>query len=43
MSGQSDLRPAIKKLVARTNLSEKEISQVLEAILGGSISDATLQ
>ena len=42
MSGQSDLRPAIKKLVARTNLSEKEISQVLEAILGGSISDATI-
>jgi len=42
MSGLSDLRPAIKKLVARTNLSDKEISEVLDAILGGSISDATI-
>ncbi|HEV8406225.1 MAG TPA: anthranilate phosphoribosyltransferase [Nitrososphaera sp.] len=42
MSGKSDFRPAIRKLVARTNLSDKEISQVLDAILGGSISDTTI-
>ena len=42
MSTQPDLRPAIKKLVARTNLSDQEISQALDAILGGSVSDAAI-
>lgn len=42
MSGQSDLRPAIRKLVARANLSDKEISIALDAILSGTISDATI-
>jgi anthranilate phosphoribosyltransferase len=42
MSAESDLRPAIKKLVARTNLSDKEISLALEAILSGSMSDASI-
>jgi anthranilate phosphoribosyltransferase len=42
MSAQSDLRSAIRKLVARTNLSDKEISLALDAILGGSVSDATI-
>jgi anthranilate phosphoribosyltransferase len=42
MSAQSDLRPAIKKLVARTNLSDKEISLALDAILGGTVPDAAI-
>lgn len=42
MSAQSDLRPAIRKLVARTNLSDKEISLVLDAILGGAVPDAAI-
>jgi anthranilate phosphoribosyltransferase len=42
MSAQSDLRPAIRKLVARTNLSDREISLALDAILAGSMSDATI-
>ena len=42
MSVQSDLRPAIKKLVARTNLSDKEISPALDAILGGTVPDAAI-
>ncbi|MGI0049524.1 MAG: anthranilate phosphoribosyltransferase [Nitrososphaera sp.] len=42
MSAQSDLRPAIRKLVARTNLSDKEISLALDAILAGNMSDSTI-
>jgi anthranilate phosphoribosyltransferase len=42
MSAQSDLRPAIRKLVARTSLSDKEISLALDAILGGSVPDAAI-
>jgi anthranilate phosphoribosyltransferase len=42
MSAQSDLRPAIRKLVARTNLSDKEISTALDAILGGTVPDAAI-
>ena len=37
MSAQSDLRPAIRKLVSRTNLSEREIFQALDAILSGTV------
>lgn len=42
MSAQSDLRPAIRKLVSRTNLSEREIFQALDAILSGTVSDAAI-
>jgi anthranilate phosphoribosyltransferase len=42
MSGASDLRPAIKKLVARTNLSETEIDAAFDAILTGSANDAAI-
>ncbi|HXV47092.1 MAG TPA: anthranilate phosphoribosyltransferase [Nitrososphaera sp.] len=42
MSAQFDLRPSIKKLVARTNLSDQEISLALDAILGGTVPDATI-
>lgn len=42
MSAQPDLRPAIRKLVARTNLSDKEVSLALDAILDGSMSDAAI-
>ena len=42
MSAQSDLRPAIRKLAARTNLSDKETSLALDAILSGGMSDATI-
>jgi anthranilate phosphoribosyltransferase len=42
MSAQSDLRHAIKKLVARTNLSDKEVSLALDAILSGSIPDSAI-
>jgi anthranilate phosphoribosyltransferase len=42
MSAQSDLRPVIRKLVAGTNLSDKEISMALDAILGGIVSDAAI-
>ena len=42
MSAQPDLRPAIRKLAARTNLSDKEISLALDAILSGGMSDATI-
>jgi anthranilate phosphoribosyltransferase len=42
MSAQPDLRPAIRKLVARTNLSDKEISLALDAILAGNMSDSTI-
>jgi anthranilate phosphoribosyltransferase len=42
MSAQSDLRPAIRKLAARTNLSDKEISLALDAILSGGVSDSAI-
>ena len=42
MSAQSDLRPAIRKLAARANLSDKEITQALDAILGGTLPDAAI-
>jgi anthranilate phosphoribosyltransferase len=42
MSAQPDLRPAIRKLFARTNLSDKEIYLALDAILSGGMSDATI-
>jgi anthranilate phosphoribosyltransferase len=42
MSAQPDLRPAIRKLAARANLSDKEITQALDAILGGTVPDAAI-
>lgn len=42
MIAQSDLRPATRKLVARTNLSDEEIAQALDAILGGNVQDAAI-
>jgi len=42
MSAQSDLRPAIRKLVARANLSDKEITFALDAILGGTVADSVI-
>lgn len=42
MSAQSDLRPTIKKLASRTKLSDKEITQALDAILGGTVPDAAI-
>lgn len=42
MSAQSDLRPVTRKLVARANLSDKEVTQVLDAILAGSVPDAAI-
>ncbi|MEW6605261.1 MAG: anthranilate phosphoribosyltransferase [Thermoproteota archaeon] len=42
MSGQSDLRPVTRKLVARTNLSDKEVTQALDMILAGSVPDAAI-
>ena len=37
-----DLRPAIKKLVARSNLSNAEITCAFDAILSGGVPDATI-
>lgn len=37
-----DLRPVTKKLVARTNLSANEVTETLDAILAGSVSDAAI-
>lgn len=42
MSAQSDLRPAIRKLASRTNLSDKEISQALDTILAGDVPDTAI-
>jgi anthranilate phosphoribosyltransferase len=42
MSTQPDLRPAIKKLVARTNLSDKEVTLALDAILSGNTPDSAI-
>ncbi len=37
-----DLRPVTRKLVARANLSDKEITEALDAILAGAVSDAAI-
>lgn len=42
MSAQPDLRSVTRKLVTRTNLSGKEITQALDAILSGTVSDAAI-
>lgn len=42
MSAHSDLRPEIRKLASRTNLSDGEIFRAFDAILGGSVPDATI-
>jgi anthranilate phosphoribosyltransferase len=42
MRVSTDLRSAIKKLVARTELSSAEISQTLDAILGGMAPDSAI-
>jgi anthranilate phosphoribosyltransferase len=42
MSEQSDLRPAIRKLTARANLSDREITQALECIFAGTVPDAAI-
>jgi anthranilate phosphoribosyltransferase len=42
MSAPPDLRPVIRKLVAGTNLLDSEISKTLDAILGGTVSDAAI-
>jgi anthranilate phosphoribosyltransferase len=42
MSGIPDLRPAIRRLVARADLSEREIDCAFDAILGGKVNDAAI-
>jgi anthranilate phosphoribosyltransferase len=42
MSAPPDLRPVIRKLVARTNLSDREISLALDAMLGGNLQDGAI-
>jgi anthranilate phosphoribosyltransferase len=42
MSAPTNLQHAIKKLVTRTNLSSAEISEALDAILGGMIADTAI-
>lgn len=42
MSEAPDLRPVLRKLVARVDLSEQEVSASLDAILGGAVSDASI-
>ncbi|HEY7507658.1 MAG TPA: anthranilate phosphoribosyltransferase [Nitrososphaera sp.] len=43
MSGsQADLRPAIRKLVARVDLSEEEIANTFSAILGGRAQESAI-
>lgn len=42
MSVQSDLRPAIRKLTARANLSDREITQALDGIFAGTVADAAI-
>lgn len=42
MSGVADLRPAIRKLVGRSNLSEREIDQAFDTIFSGQASDAAI-
>lgn len=38
----ADLRPVIRKLVARTDLTESEMGQTLDLILSGSVSEAAV-
>jgi anthranilate phosphoribosyltransferase len=42
MSVSTDLRPAIRKLVARANLSDDEIGLVFDAILNGTSSETSV-
>ncbi len=42
MSSQLGLLPVLRKLVARTNLSENEVSIAFDAILGGAVSEAAI-
>jgi anthranilate phosphoribosyltransferase len=43
MSGQpADLRPVIRKLVAKTDLSEAEMGDALDLILGGSAQESAI-
>jgi len=42
MSEPADLRPVIRKLAARTNLTESEVAKTLDAILGGTAPDAAI-
>jgi anthranilate phosphoribosyltransferase len=42
MSGSSDLRQAIKKLVARSDLSDSEIEVAFDSILSGSANEASI-
>lgn len=42
MTVSTDLRPQIKKLVAKTDLSATEITHALDAILGGLIPDTAV-
>ena len=42
MSNAVDLRPVTRKLVARADLSEAEVSQTLDAILSGQASEAAI-
>ena len=42
MSQGGDIRPAIKKLVARVDLSDDEVKEVFDKILNGSVSDASI-
>lgn len=37
----ADLRPVIRKLVARVNLTEQEVHETLDAILQGAVSEAS--
>jgi anthranilate phosphoribosyltransferase len=39
---QSDLRPVIRRLVARSDLSEREVAGALDAILGGEASESAI-
>ncbi len=41
MTESSDLRPAIRKLAARSNLSDSEIEQTFGAVLAGSANEAS--
>ena len=42
MSEAPDLKPVLRKLVARVDLSEQEMSASLDAILGGAVSEAAI-
>ncbi|MGI0038873.1 MAG: anthranilate phosphoribosyltransferase, partial [Nitrososphaera sp.] len=38
----ADLRPVLRKLVARAELTEQEVSATLDAILGGSVPESAI-